>query len=57
MTHAKLTPQQIAKGIRLIRKVKPDWTVQKISQELGLSKSYIYRLLKLKEGNNENQSL
>lgn len=47
MSTAKLTPVEISNSIRRVTAANPNMTVKKISKELGLSKSYIYKLLKL----------
>ena len=45
----KLTPVDLSNSLRAVMKAKPEWTVKKLSKEIGLSKSYIYKLLKLTE--------
>ena len=47
MSTAKLSPVEISNGIRRVMAANPNLTVKKISKELGLSKSYVYQLLKL----------
>ena len=47
MSTAKLTPVEISNSIRRVMTANPTMTVKKLSKELGLSKSYIYKLLKL----------
>ena len=49
MSTAKLSPVEVSNGIRRAMAANPNLTVKKISKELGLSKSYVYRLLKLTE--------
>ena len=47
MSTAKLSPVEVSNGIRRAMAANPNLTVKKISKQLGLSKSYVYRLLKL----------
>ena len=47
MSTTKLSPVEVSNGIRRAMAANPNLTVKKISKELGLSKSYVYRLLKL----------
>ena len=45
----RITPVELSNSLRAVMKAKPEWTVKKLSKEIGLSKSYIYKLLKLTE--------
>ena len=47
MSTVKLSPVEVSNGIRRAMAENPNLSVKKISKELGLSKSYVYRLLKL----------
>lgn len=56
-SRTKLTTLQMSKSIRAVMTAKPDWTVKRISKEIGLSTSYVYRILKLTKGMNNGESV